>query len=260
MKVFLFGCICTIPAGILEHFTGAELVQDTLVKSTLASFLLIAPIEEFCKLLAVWTAIYRSPYFREPIDGIIYATTAALAFASVENIVYMGHAGLGIIFSRTIFATPAHVMFSSMWGYSMGMARFQREGEMLTIAKGFGIAIVLHGVYNFLVALHPKTAIITLIPLMIFMGWLMVRRIQDFKKNHPYAPLGDGAVILCPSCGAYTLETEKTCSRCGNTVPPLETDAPRYCGRCRALLDPKRSSCPTCGTAIDLTRLSPRAT
>ena len=250
VHVFIWGCASCIPALVVELLTGVELAQENLFRSAIASFLVIAPNEEFFKLLAVWMAIYRSPDFREPIDGIVYSSTAALAFASVENIVYMGHMGPGILVSRTVYATPAHVMFASMWGYSMGLARFRRNDELLIILKGFLTATGLHGSYDFLVALHPKTAMFSLIPLMIFMGWLMNRRIREFLRTYPFPPIGEGAVIACPNCGAYTMEGLEFCSRCGSPVPPLETDTPRFCGRCRAFLDPCDDTCPRCGSQV----------
>jgi RsiW-degrading membrane proteinase PrsW (M82 family) len=179
--VFGWGCACTIPTFIVENFTGAGLSQESLVRSAEVSFLLIGPIEEFFKLAAVWISIYRRPDFQEPNDGIVYAATAALGFASVENTIYMGLLGPAIVVPRALFATPAHVMFASMWGYSMGLARFRREGELLTIARGFLIAASLHGFYNFLVAVYPGTAMLSLIPLMAFMGWLMNHR--NFARN-----------------------------------------------------------------------------
>lgn len=129
--------------------TGAGLIQDTLLRAGLMSFLLIGPLEELSKLAAVWLAVYRRPDFREPLDGIIYSSTAAIGFASVENIVYLGYLGPGILISRALFATPAHVMFSSMWGYSLGVARFRREGELLTVAKGLLVSALLHGTVQF---------------------------------------------------------------------------------------------------------------
>jgi protease PrsW len=258
-RVFFWGCACTIPTFIVENVTGAVLPQENLFRSAETSFLLIGPIEEFFKLVAVWMAIYRSRDFKEPIDGIVYAATAALGFASLENIMYMGLFGADVVIRRALFATPAHIMFASMWGYSMGLARFQRRGELWTIAKGFLIAASLHGVYNFLVAVHPGTAMLSLIPLMGFMGWLMSYRIQEFRKNYPFPPLGVGALISCPNCGAYTLESSDKCGRCGFAVPLVETDTPRFCGRCRSQLDPCRDTCTRCGESAGLARLCPPA-
>lgn len=257
LKVFLWGCAVTLPTGVVEQATGAALKQETLWASAAVSFLLIGPVEESLKLAAVWVGIYRSPDFREPIDGIVYAATAAFGFASVENIVYMGFMGPEILLSRVIFATPAHVMFSCMWGYALGLGRFRRHGELQVIFRGLLEACVLHGVYNFVVAVHPKAAMLTLLPLMVFMAWLMTRRIRSFRQTYPFPPIGEGAVICCPNCGAYTLESEKHCSRCGFDIPEVEADTPRYCGRCRALLDPCRDSCCRCGVSVDLSALCP---
>jgi len=249
-RVFLCGCACTIPAALVEHVTDARVDQETLLRAGMTSFFLIAPIEEFFKLLAVWVTVYRSRDFNDPFQGLIFAVTAALGFASVENIVYMGFLGPSVIVLRAAFATPAHVMFSCMWGYSMGLARFRRDREIWTIFKGFLAAILLHGFYNFLVAVHPRAGVILLIPLMGFMGWLMYRLVRNFRLNHPFSPIGKGALIECPICGALTLEGEMSCARCGAAIPLMETDAPRFCGTCRALLDPARGTCPRCGEKV----------
>jgi len=237
--------------------TGAGLIQETVLKSAWTSYFLIGPIEEIFKLIAVWVAVYRTSDFREPIDGIVYSASAALGFASVENIVYLAWMGPEVVVSRAVFATPAHVMFSAMWGYSMGLARFDRDGELLIVVKGFLLAAGFHGTYNFLVALHPKAAMITLIPLMVLMAWLMNQKIQEFRRTYPFPAIGEGPLISCPACGAYTLELGETCSRCGSTIPLVESDAPRFCGRCRAMLDPCLESCPRCGMQAYLSRLCP---
>ncbi|MBI5251572.1 MAG: PrsW family intramembrane metalloprotease [Desulfomonile tiedjei] len=252
LRVFLWGCFCTLPAGIIEHVTGAGLRQDTVLSSAAVGFLLIGPIEELSKLVAVWGSIYRSPDFRDPMHGILYSATAACAFASIENVVYMTQLGPGILVLRLAFATPAHVMFSSMWGYSMGVARFQKTGEIATIAKGLLAAVVLHGVYNCIVAINPKMAVVTLIPLMIFMGWIMLRMIARFRKNYPFPSLGRGVMILCPNCGAYALESVKHCSRCGFAIPTAEPDAPRFCANCRARLEPSKENCASCGENVQI--------
>jgi RsiW-degrading membrane proteinase PrsW (M82 family) len=253
IRVFLWGCALTLPAVLLEKLTNAQISWPTLWQSFAASFFLIAPIEESFKLLAVWLGIYRRRDFREPVDGLVYSITAALGFATVENVVYMAIFGPSVIWLRAALATPAHVMFSVMWGYSMGLARFRRNRELLTILKGLTISVLLHGTYNSLVAVSPVTGFMTLIPLMIFMGWLMFRRMRDFRLNQPFPPLGKGPLIWCPMCGAYTIEGDGCCPRCGTRVPPVETDVPRFCGKCRARLDPGRDTCYRCGQTVATT-------
>jgi RsiW-degrading membrane proteinase PrsW (M82 family)/rRNA maturation protein Nop10 len=252
--VFLWACVLTVPAEVFERLANASVDQETLAQSVIASFLLIAPIEEFVKLLAVWVAVYRSPDFREPTDGLLYSTTAAIGFACAENIRFslhlMGMIGPDVLLLRIFFATPAHIMFASIVGYAMGLARFQRDRELLTVLKGLLGAILLHGIYDTIVAANPEIGPLALIPLMIFMGWLMHRLIRAFRRNYPFPPIGEGALICCPTCGAYTLEKNERCARCGTRVPIMEREAPRFCGRCRARLDPRRDVCPRCGASV----------
>jgi protease PrsW len=250
VRVFVWGCACTIPAYFAETVTGAMLRSHSLVHAGISSFFLIAPTEEFFKLLAVWVAIYRSRDFQEPFDGMLYAATSALGFVSVENVIFMSQLGPASIIPRAIYATPAHVLFSSMWGYSMGLARFQRRGELLTILKGYLLAVGLHGTYNFIVAANPKTATISVLPLMAFMAWLAWDRIRRIRRRGLFSSLGEGALICCPACGAYELETSEVCSRCGTPIPPPDAEAPRFCGRCRAQLPPASASCHRCGQSI----------
>jgi protease PrsW len=250
VRVFVWGCACTIPAFLVESATGAMLRDESLLRAGVSSFLFIAPTEELFKLVAVWVSIYRSQDFREPLDGIVYAATAALGFVSVENIIFVSQLGPESILPRALYATPAHVLFSSMWGYSMGLARFQRRGELLTILKGFLLAVGLHGTYNFIVAVHPKAAMISVLPLMVFMAWVAYRKIRSFRMSHLFPPLGKGAVICCPNCGAYQLEHSEECSRCGAEIQPLDADAPRFCGQCRARLDSSNATCRRCGQPV----------
>lgn len=257
VRVFLLGCICTVPAAILERLTGATLVQETVGRSVAVSFLLVAPLEEFFKLVAVWVGAYRSYDFKEPLDGLIFAATAALGFASVENTLALLNLGPAIADVRIALTTPAHVLFSCMWGYSMGVARFQRSGELLTVFKGLVASVLLHGLYNSVVAVNPGAARISVIPVLIFMGWVIWRRILEFRDNHPVSHISDGAVITCPSCGGFAPAEAVSCTRCGCEIPAIEVDAPRFCGRCRAVLDPCRDHCSRCGEPMSLQALCP---
>jgi protease PrsW len=251
IRVFLWGCASTIPTLFLEHFAGANVRQEMLLNAATASFLLIGPIEEAFKFGAVWAAVYRRPEFREPFDGIVYSSTAALGFASIENIIYIMEFGCepGSLLSRALFATPAHILFSAMWGYSMGIARFRRDGELSVMLKGFAAAAGLHGVYNFAVAANPKYAMISLIPLIVFMSWLYWTYLQKSKKHRPFETVDSGPLVSCPFCGALTSQNGR-CSRCNWDVF-TEPGDPKYCSRCRAQIQPDALKCRRCGLIFD---------
>ncbi len=258
MRVFLLGCALTIPGGMLEYLTGAQITKTDLSYSVAVSFGLIAPIEEGMKLLAVWIGVYRASHFREPVDGLIYATTAALGFASVENVTHFAEFGsdaalLGkVTVLRMVFATPAHIMFACMWGYSMGLARVRADSEAWRIMKGFFLAVLLHGSYDSLVAVNPRAAVYTLVPLMVLMGWVLVRQVSKSRKSRPFARTGKGAVVTCPVCSVYTSAGRQFCERCGSEVRLPDTEPLMYCAGCRAVIHPGRDKCARCGELVGL--------
>ncbi len=192
-------CLCHCAANFISQFSNFYLV------------VLIAPIvEEYGKFFVVRKMVYHDREFDEPMDGIVYAAAAALGFASVENLMYLTatnfssepvpelgngsvyNAVLTLSFLRAILSVPAHVLFSSMWGYALGVAKFLHDpirGRRY-ILHGLVLSIVLHGIFNFLILSHKTTAIVSAILLLIFLmaAWRMVqRRIEIALQNSPHA-------------------------------------------------------------------------
>lgn len=50
---------------------------------------LVGPAEELGKFAVVRLIPYRSLYFDESKDGLVYGAASSLGFASLENLVYM---------------------------------------------------------------------------------------------------------------------------------------------------------------------------
>lgn len=241
MRVFLWGCAATIPTLLVEHLMGAGIANKSLGNAAFKSFLVIGPVEELFKLAAVWAAIYRSEHFQEPLDGIIYACTAAVGFACVENMIYIVELGAASIFSRFVFATPAHILFAAIWGYALGTARFRLTGEFKIIASGLIIAAACHGMYNFIIAVNPKLAMFILFPVLSLLGFAGYKLIKSLRGSHPIGLNGEGAVTECPVCGAYNAEETVKCPRCGINLNVRASDSPRFCSQCRTRLIPGQS-------------------
>ncbi len=191
LKVFMYGCASTIPAIWVQQVLCRGLFLANPAEATAQTLLVIGPSEELVKLMAVWLGVYRSHDFRRPIDGMVYSTTAALGFASIENIITMGVVGSWVLLGRAVIANPAHVILSSIWGYAMGMARYKRTKGFFIILAGFLAAAILHGAYDLILILSGGFAIIVLLPLMAFMGVLMVMGIRKLRALHPF-PTPDG--------------------------------------------------------------------
>jgi protease PrsW len=139
--IFFLGALSCIPAGLIE-IPFPEGVFSSAV---------VAPVvEEILKFLVVFPAIYPRPEFNEPMDGIVYATAAGLGFATIENILYVIEGGLAGGIVRAIVSVPGHVVFSCIWGFALGIAKFRLKNERTgIIITGLPGAILLHRIFNF---------------------------------------------------------------------------------------------------------------
>ena len=148
-----------------SYFQGMFVVGAVAVVATPFSFseffsaVFIAPIvEELLKFLAVFLFVFRTREFDEPMDGIIYAVSVALGYASLENAFYMYEAHqndrVGWTFVlRGLLSVPGHALFSSIWGNALGVLKFnpQRQGF---VVSSLLVAMLFHGIFNLLCLLY----------------------------------------------------------------------------------------------------------
>ncbi|TKX56354.1 PrsW family intramembrane metalloprotease [Halorubrum sp. SS5] len=134
-------------------------------------FVVVGPIEETVKLLAVRLYAYTDERFDAVIDGAVYGALAGLGFVVIENFVYIAQnvdmaelsvgiatlgAGDGIAALRAL-AGPGHVVYSAFAGYYLGLAKFNPENRGPIIVKGLVLAAAIHALYNTLVG--PVTGV-----------------------------------------------------------------------------------------------------
>jgi RsiW-degrading membrane proteinase PrsW (M82 family) len=152
-------------AGVLNSVGGGLQAIDFGVTgigigSILFFYLVVGPIEETVKLLAVRLHAYRSSRFDSVVDGAVYGAVAGLGFASIENALYItrfmtGDGGaFSIAFVRAL-AGPGHVVYSGIAGYYLGLAKFNGENAGPIVVKGLLIAAFVHGTYNVTVGVAP---------------------------------------------------------------------------------------------------------
>ena len=155
-----------------------------------------APIvEEGMKGLAVFGVFYfLRREFDGVVDGVIYATFAALGFAAIENIIYYSNAvkadaGGGDLaatfFIRGVLAPWGHPLYTSMTGIGFGIARETSKPWLKWVAPlaGYGAAMLLHCVWNTASTISGFVFVLML-PLWLlfvcaFLGiviWLVVRK------------------------------------------------------------------------------------
>jgi RsiW-degrading membrane proteinase PrsW (M82 family) len=176
-RTFLIGAVLGIGFGL--GYRGLPFVRDMVIAAVV-----VAPIvEELAKFLVVRWSVYERPEFNEPIDGVVYACSAALGFGAVENVAYvldawyniMPGAGILVLLGRAVLSVPGHALFSSMWGAALGWyacsapksAKGKKKGRKagkktgewrrspLIIVVGLIAAMVFHSLFNLLAQYEP---------------------------------------------------------------------------------------------------------
>jgi protease PrsW len=165
---FLLGMAVVIPAVILEIATNITPVFTMVIGAPI--------IEEYLKFAAVRYTIYKNAEFDEPMDGIVYAAAVALGFASAENALYLFqeyYSAEGSLAATTLLrafvSVPGHALFSIMWGYALGLAKFSHPSKRPhLVLTGLITAMILHAVFNLLslVSVIWVLAMLVMIPLM----------------------------------------------------------------------------------------------
>jgi RsiW-degrading membrane proteinase PrsW (M82 family) len=131
-------------------------------------FLVVGPIEEVVKVLAVRLYAFPRDEFDTVVDGVVYGAVAGLGFATIENVVYISQGylladagGAGPVTdavrvaSSRAFVGPGHVIYSAWAGYYLGLARFNPERRGPIVVKGLLVAAFIHATYNSAVTYLP---------------------------------------------------------------------------------------------------------
>lgn len=173
LYAFLAGGLITIPTlasqVVFEEFfkTRATLLIteflsfDAKQVAVFWLFLALAILEEFFKFFAVFSTVRWSREFDEPIDAMIYMITAALGFATVENIAVLGNFigdpigsfwqdTIGTISLRFVGATLLHALTSGLIGYYWARGLI-RNKTAVYLTFGLIFAIIIHTVFNLLI-------------------------------------------------------------------------------------------------------------
>lgn len=164
---FALGLLFVGFAGLLNGVAGNAVIRllEPVSVSEQVVFVVIftvvvAPIEEGVKLLAVRLHAYQSDGFDTVISGAVYGAAAGLGFATMENAFIIADQVTetgsltatatdgGVVTTVRAFVGPGHVIYSAFAGYYLGLARFNRKYAGPIVLKGLLIAVVLHAGYN----------------------------------------------------------------------------------------------------------------
>jgi len=109
--------------------------------------------EEICKFFIFWLFAESWKSIKEPKDGLVQAACVALAFASIENFVYMFRYSPEVLLYRAFFTTAGHIGYTAMSGWAWAKIRGRlaesEQKHALRFSAGYIFAAsVLHGLHN----------------------------------------------------------------------------------------------------------------
>jgi RsiW-degrading membrane proteinase PrsW (M82 family) len=213
---FVLGMAAAIPAALIE----AALLPDDLFGRpvstglVLSLFLVVGPVEEAAKFLSVRLYGYRSPYFDEPMDGLVLAAAASLGFASLENLFYVFQEGPGVILSRAPISTLAHVILGGMWGLALGLSKHSTPSGTLTVVVGLATAALLHGAFD-AALVGGYTVIVAVALFAVGAVWLFSRFEWARRVSHPARPVLE---LYCGHCNQTQRPDARYCTNCGDRL------------------------------------------
>ena len=156
---FMTGAVASIPV------LGLQILFQKFVASPLHNFLFLifglAVIEEVFKFLAARISVGNDPAFDEPVDAMIYMITAALGFATIENLFIVGGelssltiasvlTAVSTLGFRFIGATLLHSLASGIVGFTWAQGKIKKRVGRY-VAVGLVVATLIHAAFNLLV-------------------------------------------------------------------------------------------------------------
>ena len=161
LKVVILGAVFSIPCAGVERFMISIISSfydpATIDFAWMENTIGVALVEEFSKWLVLMLFVWKNKNFDYRYDGIVYAVSASLGFAALENVLYILSYGTGVSIGRAIFAIPGHATFGVFMGYWLSRAKtFWLDGKKIRmkICKLFslGVPVLIHGIYDFLLS------------------------------------------------------------------------------------------------------------
>ncbi len=152
---------------------------------------LVGPLEEGAKFLVARLTVYRSRDFDEPIDGIVYAATVAIGFATVENLLFATYLGAGEQVARSLASPLTHSLFAAVWGFGIARARFDARSAVgrLTWQGGTLVsAMALHGLYDFVLLAWGAAYLAGGIALVLWLALIAHARAVVRRPGHRVRP------------------------------------------------------------------------
>ncbi|MBQ9459973.1 MAG: PrsW family intramembrane metalloprotease [Oscillospiraceae bacterium] len=191
-KLFIGGALTTVSAIVLGRL-GGEFVtglvdEDSLAFLLIDNFIITALVEEGGKYFVLKRATWKHPAFNYTFDAIVYAVTASLGFAVLENILYVVDSDLETALLRAVLSVPGHAFDGVYMGYFYGLAKSaQTAGSPRVTRKNLRRAlwtpVLLHGFYDFCLETESTVFLIIFFAFDLALTVFAVRRIKTSSRT-----------------------------------------------------------------------------
>jgi protease PrsW len=190
LKGILLGAIIIFPVGLVENYILAFGKNfEPIPKAAWDGFIAAGATEEAFKYFMVFILIWRNRNFNEKFDGIVYAVSVSLGFATVENLFYVfSENSMQVGLLRAFTAVPGHAIFGVVMGFYLGLARFSERGKGKWLLRAFLVPWLLHGIYDFMIMSGHPLLILAFIPFLIFMYRIGLKRMREFNQESIFNP------------------------------------------------------------------------
>ena len=225
LKLFLFGALTIVSAIVVGKAGEAAfsfLNPASMLYIFIDNFLLTALVEELGKYVVVKKVTWKHPAFDHTFDAVVYAVTVSLGFATLENIIYLIGADVGLGIVRGLMSVPGHAIYGVFMGCYYGLAKaaeVRGDNKLCksNLRKALIIPTLLHGFYDFCIGSSGYS--IFLVFLLVFEIVLTVVGIKKIRK------LSREDVAILPDTVPETVpgaEPQMTAGMAAETAPGAE--------------------------------------
>lgn len=188
LLTYVLGALAVIPSIVVEEVLIKLNVFPGIFGAFFNAFIVAGLTEEYFKRLVVVKYPFKTRFFNEKLDGIVYCVFASMGFATVENIVYVvyrytNNPFIGLY--RGIFSVPAHGIFGITMGYYLSLSRFDQDlkRKRKNMRKSLYMPVIMHGIFDFILMAGIPQLTLLFIPYVVFLWWINQRKLATFMYD-----------------------------------------------------------------------------
>ena len=184
VEYFVLGILVSILAIFIELYLSKLNNFNGILSNIYTAFFVAALTEEGLKSIILIPMLLREKNFNEKLDGIIYSIFLSLGFATIENIIYLMRERIDLLFSlsitRGLISIPSHIMFAITMGYYISKYKFDKYNKKKYLYFAVIIPILLHGVFDFILMIGYRWAIIVFVVYLIFLWKINLDKLDKY--------------------------------------------------------------------------------